>query len=68
MKYVFCGIALLLSFANLWIHTNLRSYLKAHENETVAENEKAITLRINAVTIFLFLLLLTAVLGEAFGV
>lgn len=68
MKYVFCGIVLLLPFAILWVYANFRSYLKAHENETVAENEKAITLRINAVTIFLLLLLLTAVLGEAFGV
>ena len=68
MKYVFCGIALLLSFANLWTHTNLRNYLKAHENETVAENEKAITLRINAVAIIVFLLMLTAVLAQAFGV
>ena len=68
MKYVFCGIALLLSFAILWVYANFRSYLKAHENETVAENEKAITQRINAVTIFLLLLLLTAVLAQAFGV
>lgn len=40
MKYIICGIVIILSVAHLLIFLNLKEYLRKHENETVEKMKK----------------------------